>query len=126
MLEKFKSNILFKKLLKRPNIDKAYAMVKPTDSWYDTITKVHHSLHLIRQLPHEELQITSHDGLKLKGIYGREMYETWYKMKAMVEAGFPLEKIITHRFDAKDYVQGFEAMISGRSGKVILNWENMD
>ena len=69
MLEKFKSNILFKKLLKRPNIDKAYAMVKPTDSWYDTITKAHHSLHLIRQLPHEELQITSHDGLKLKGIY---------------------------------------------------------
>ena len=66
------------------------------------------------------------NGLKLKGIYGREMYETWYKMRAMVEAGFPLEKIITHRFDAKDYVQGFEAMISGRSGKVILNWENMD
>lgn len=66
------------------------------------------------------------NGLKLKGIYGREMYETWYKMKSMVEAGFPLEKIITHRFDARDYVQGFEAMISGRSGKVILDWTNMD
>lgn len=69
MLEKFKSTILFNKLLKRPNIDKAYAMVKPTDSWYDTITKVHHSLHLIRQLPRQVLEITSHDGLKLKGIY---------------------------------------------------------
>lgn len=69
MLEKFKANILFNKLLKRPNIDKAYAMVKPTDSWYDTITKVHHSLHLIRQLPHQVQEITSHDGLKLKGIY---------------------------------------------------------
>ena len=69
MLEKFKANILFSKLLKRPNIDKAYAMVKPTDSWYDTITKVHHSLHLIRQLPHEVLEISSHDDLRLKGIY---------------------------------------------------------
>lgn len=69
MLEKFKANILFSKLLKRPKIDKAYAMVKPTDSWYDTITKVHHSLHLIRQLPHEELAISSHDDLRLKGIY---------------------------------------------------------
>ncbi len=69
MLEKFKANILFSKLLKRPNIDKAYAMVKPTDSWYDTITKVHHSLELIRQLPHEVLEITSHDNLNLKGIY---------------------------------------------------------
>ena len=66
------------------------------------------------------------NGLILKGIYGREMYETWYKMKAMVEGGFPLEKIITHRFHVKDYVQGFEAMRSGHSGKVILDWSNLD
>ena len=66
------------------------------------------------------------NGLILKGIYGREMYETWYKMKAMVEGGFPLEKIITHRFHVKDYVQGFEAMRSGNSGKVILDWSNLD
>ena len=69
MLEKFKANILFKQLLKRPNIDKAYAMVKPTDSWYDTITKVHNSLAEIHRLPHEILEITSHDNLRLKGIY---------------------------------------------------------
>ena len=62
------------------------------------------------------------NGLILKGIYGREMYETWYKMQAMVEAGFPLEKIITHRFPIQDYQQGFEAMCSGHSGKVILDW----
>ena len=65
------------------------------------------------------------NGLTLKGIYGREMYETWYKMQAMVEGGFPLERIITHRFSVEDYRQGFEAMISGRSGKVILDWSNL-
>ena len=65
------------------------------------------------------------NGLKIKGIYGREMYETWYKMTAMVEAGFPLEKIVTHRFPIKDYKKGFEAMISGMSGKVILDWANV-
>lgn len=65
------------------------------------------------------------NGLTLKGIYGREMYETWYKMQAMVEGGFPLERIITHRFPVEDYRLGFEAMISGRSGKVILDWSNL-
>ena len=66
------------------------------------------------------------NGLKIKGIYGREMYETWYKMTALVEAGFPLERIITHRFDIRDYKQGFEAMISGKSGKVILDWSRIN
>ena len=65
------------------------------------------------------------NGLILKGIYGREMYETWYTMQAMVEAGFPLEKIITHRFPVQDYKQGFEAMCSGHSGKVILDWTGL-
>lgn len=69
MFEKFKANILFELLLKRRNIEKAYAMVPPTDSWYDTITKVHNSLAEIQKLPHESLEITSHDGLKLKAVY---------------------------------------------------------
>ena len=69
MLEKFKANILFTKLLERPNIDKAYAMVEPTDSWYDTITKVHHSLNEIQKLPQEIVAINSHDNLTLKGVY---------------------------------------------------------
>ena len=69
MFEKLKGDRLFHKLMKRPDIDKAYAMVPPTDSWYDTITKVHDSLAQIRQLPHETLSITSHDGLTLKAIY---------------------------------------------------------
>ena len=69
MFEKLKANILFHSLLKRPNIDKAYKMVPPTDSWYDTITKVHNSLAEIRKLPHENWQIESEDGLKLQGIW---------------------------------------------------------
>lgn len=69
MFEKLKANILFHQLLKRPNIDNAYKMVGPEDSWYDTITKVHNSLSEIEKLPREELQMTSHDGLHLQAIY---------------------------------------------------------
>ena len=69
MLTKIKGNILFEKLLKRPDICKAYAMVPPTDSWYDTITKVHNSLAEIRKLPHDVLSLVSHDRIELKGIY---------------------------------------------------------
>jgi len=61
-------------------------------------------------------------GLRLKGIYGREMYETWYKMTAMIQSGLDISPIITHRFPVADYRMGFEAMGSGRSGKVILDW----
>lgn len=69
MFEKLQGNILFHSLLKRPDINKAYAMVKPTDSWYDTITKVHNSLAEIQKRPREVLELRSHDGLRLKGIY---------------------------------------------------------
>jgi threonine 3-dehydrogenase len=62
-------------------------------------------------------------GLFIKGIYGREIFETWYKGMMMVQSGIPLEKIITHRFDYTDFQQGFDVMRSGQSGKVILNWE---
>ncbi|MBQ3924655.1 MAG: L-threonine 3-dehydrogenase, partial [Firmicutes bacterium] len=62
-------------------------------------------------------------GLTLQGIYGRKMYETWYKMMSMVEAGFDLHPVITHRFNYTDFEKGFEAMNSGQSGKVILSWE---
>lgn len=69
MFEKFKANILFDHLLKRPDIDKAYAMVGPEDSWYDTITTVHNSLAKIRRLDHEDIQIESDDGLRLQAVY---------------------------------------------------------
>lgn len=62
-------------------------------------------------------------GLFLKGIYGREMFETWYKMSKLVEGGLDLNPIITHHFPIDDFQKGFDAMLSGESGKVILNWE---
>jgi threonine 3-dehydrogenase len=61
-------------------------------------------------------------GLVLKGIYGREMFETWYKMASMLQSGLVIEPVITHHFGADDYVPAFELMASGQSGKVILNW----
>ncbi len=61
-------------------------------------------------------------GLFIKGIYGREIFETWYKGSMMVQSGIPLDKIITHRFHYTDFQQGFDVMRSGQSGKVILDW----
>ena len=63
--------------------------------------------------------------LTLRGIYGREMYETWYKMTVMLESGLDIEPVITHRLDWRDYEQGFDAMRSGNSGKVLLDWRNV-
>ncbi len=62
------------------------------------------------------------NGLKLKGIYGREMHETWYKMSAMLQGGLDISGIITHRFPIEEFEAGFAAMDSGRAGKVILDW----
>jgi threonine 3-dehydrogenase len=61
--------------------------------------------------------------LTIKGIYGREMYETWYKMTVMIQSGLDIDPVITHRFHYTNYQQGFDAMRSGRSGKVILTWK---
>jgi threonine 3-dehydrogenase len=61
-------------------------------------------------------------GLYLKGIYGREMYETWYKMTTMLQSGLDVTPVLTHRFGIDDFQHGFDAMRSGQSGKVILDW----
>jgi threonine 3-dehydrogenase len=61
-------------------------------------------------------------GLVIKGIYGREMFETWYKMAAMLQSGLDVSPVITHRYAAADYERAFETMSGGRSGKVILEW----
>ncbi len=61
--------------------------------------------------------------LTIQGIYGREMYETWYKMTVMLESGLEIKPVITHRFDYTDFAEAFELMKSGNSGKIILNWE---
>lgn len=61
-------------------------------------------------------------GLVVKGIYGREMFETWYKMASLLQSGLDLSPVITHQFDIDDFQKGFDQMGSGESGKVILNW----
>lgn len=63
------------------------------------------------------------NGLTLKGIYGREMYETWYKMTSMIQTGLDITPIITHKFHYTDFQKGFNVMRSGKSGKVVLDWE---
>ena len=62
-------------------------------------------------------------GLFIKGIYGREMFETWYKMAALIQSGLDLSPMITHRFGIDDFQKGFDAMRSGQSGKVVLSWD---
>lgn len=62
-------------------------------------------------------------GLVLKGVYGREMFETWYKMVAMLQSGLDLSPVITHRFPIDEFQRGFDVMRSGQSGKVVLDWE---
>lgn len=65
------------------------------------------------------------NGLTIKGIYGREMWENWYKMTTMLQSGLDIHEVITHRFDIRDYEKGFEAMNSGYSGKVVLDWTHI-
>jgi threonine 3-dehydrogenase len=60
--------------------------------------------------------------LTIKGIYGREMYETWYKMTVMLQSGLDLRPVITHRFPFREFEKGFDVMRSGECGKVILTW----
>lgn len=61
-------------------------------------------------------------GLNIKGIYGREMYETWYKMASMIQTGLNVAPVITHRFHYTRFEEAFQIMRSGNSGKIILDW----
>ena len=93
----------------------------------DMLRTMHHggSIALLG-IPPQELAIDWNEvifkGLTIKGIYGREMFETWYKMSSMLQSGLNVSPIITHRLPAQDYLEGFEIMASGQSGKVILDW----
>ena len=80
---------------------------------------------LLGILPQEtaiDWELVVFNSLTIKGIYGREMYETWYKMTAMLQSGLDIVPVITHRFHYSEYEKGFEIMRSGQSGKVILTW----
>ena len=77
-------------------------------------------------IPPEEIPLDLNEiifkGLHIKGIYGREMFETWYKMTAMLQSGLDITPILTHRFAIDDFQKGFDVMRSGQSGKVVLDW----
>ena len=63
--------------------------------------------------------------ITIKGIYGREMYETWYKMSVMLDSGLDISPVITHRFPYSEFENGFATMISGNTGKVVLDWTSL-
>ncbi len=78
-------------------------------------------------IPSTEVAIDWNDvilkGLTIKGIYGRQMFETWYKMAALLQSGLNIRPIITHRLPFTEYQRAFEIMGAGQSGKVVMNWE---
>jgi threonine 3-dehydrogenase len=78
-------------------------------------------------IPSGEIAIDWHEVifnmLTLRGIYGRQMYETWYKMSVLLQSGLDIRPVITHRFNYRDFEEAFQVMRSGNSGKIILNWE---
>ena len=93
----------------------------------DMLRTMHHGGKIaLLGIPPEETAIDWNQvifkGLEIKGIYGREMFETWYKMSSMIQSGLNIEPIITHHFPVDDYLPAFELMESGQTGKVILNW----
>ncbi len=79
-------------------------------------------------IPENDIAIDWHtvifNMLTIKGIYGREMYETWYKMTVMIQGGLDISPVITHRFHFTEYEKAFEVMLSGNAGKVILHWRD--
>jgi threonine 3-dehydrogenase len=96
----------------------------------DLLRTMHHGGSVaILGIPPEETAIDWNQvifkGLTLKGIYGREMFETWYKMASLLQSGLKLEPIITHHLPVQEFGQAFNIMGSGRSGKVILDWKSL-
>jgi threonine 3-dehydrogenase len=96
-------------------------------AFHDMIANMSHGAKIaMLGIPSEEMPIdwkqVIFSMLTIKGVYGREMYETWYKMTVMLESGLNITPVITHRFCFRDFQQGFEVMMSGKSGKVILDW----
>ncbi len=98
-------------------------------AFHDMLANMSHGAKIaILGIPEKEMAIDWNtvifSMLTIKGIYGREMYETWYKMTVMLQSGLNIDPIITHRFHYTEFQKGFDVMLSGQSGKVILNWKS--
>lgn len=107
--------------------DVAFEMSGNPAAFRDLLSVMNHGGRIgLLGIPSDEVSIDWNvvifKGLVLKGIYGREMFETWYKMSSMLQSGLDIEKIITHRYDVDDFEEAFTVMRSGHSGKVILRW----
>ena len=118
---------IMKTLGMKEGFDVCFEMSGNPKAFSDMLSNINHAgkIALLGFLP----QSTSIDwnqiifkGLIVKGIYGREMFDTWYKMIAMLQSGLDVDPIITHRFPVEEYLKAFEVMRSGKSGKVILEW----
>ncbi len=116
-----------KKLGMTEGFDVGMEMSGNPQAFRDMLRTMHHGGKIaILGIPPDETSIDWNQvifkGLILKGIYGREMFETWYKMSSMLQSGLKIEPIITHHFDVDDFQPAFDLMESGQSGKVILSW----
>jgi len=116
-----------KKLGMREGFDVGLEMSGNPAAFRDLLTNMCHGGKIaMLGIPAEEMPIDWHtvifNMLTIKGIYGREMYETWYKMTVMLQSGLDISPIITHRFPWTEFEKGFEVMRTGNSGKVVLTW----
>ena len=115
-----------KKLGMKEGFDVAMEMSGSPDAFRTMLANVCHGgkIAMLGILPNMEVDwdLVVFNGLTIKGIYGREMYETWYKMTAMIQTGLDISPVITHRFHYTEFEKGFEVMRSGDSGKVVLTW----
>ncbi len=117
-----------KELGMKEGFDVGLEMSGSSDAFHSMLPNMCHGakIALLGILPAEtqiDWDLVIFNGLTIKGIYGREMYETWYKMTAMIQTGLDISPVITHHFDYTDFEPGFDVMRSGESGKVVLNWE---
>jgi threonine 3-dehydrogenase len=119
-----------KKLGMKEGFDVAMEMSGNASAFRDMLSNMAHGGRIaMLGIPSEEISIDWHkvifNMLTIKGIYGRQMYETWYKMTVLLQSGLDIRPVITHRFSYKNYEEAFQVMRSGNSGKVILNWEEL-
>ena len=112
----------------REGFDVGLEMSGHADAFRDMLTNMCHGGRIaMLGIPHREMAIDWHtvvfNMLPLKGIYGRQMYETWYQMTVLIQAGLDIRPVITHRLHYTEFEKGFEIMRSGESGKIILDWK---
>lgn len=112
----------------KEGFDVGLEMSGNSNAFQDMLKHMNHAgkVALLGFLP-KETQINWNDiimkGLKLKGIYGREMFDTWYKMITMLQAGLNISSVITHEYPIEDFAKAFETMATGKSGKIIMSWD---